>query len=288
MPLCADIDSLVQGEYDSLGHCYDPNSDRFFTSIIGSFYRFEIEQIESEGEARQSLVGYARIMKRNRAVCQAVASLFASGNLKFSFEIACGEYAELEDGTFLIDRSPENLLEGMCIVSFPACPEAIALQLVAELKKSPVKEAEKMPELEKAAEAEAIEEVVAEAETEQKEPVEEVAETEPETEAECKNDDEHKKAETEEAEKTEEADTKTAEVDEMVKEAVAEEAGVDSVEKAVAEYARSIAELTDAVNALKKQIAEMNQPKEEEVVEGTHPFVAEMTAPKKYSLLEKA
>ena len=140
--MCADIDSLVQGDYENLGHCYDPLADRFFTSIIGSFYRFEIE----EAAEKKSLVGYARVMKRNKGVCQAIADLFLRDALKFSFEISCSVFSELEDGTVLIDRDPGNYLEGMCIVSFPACPEAIAMQLVAELKKPNNREADNMPE----------------------------------------------------------------------------------------------------------------------------------------------
>jgi len=51
------------------------------------------------------MVGYARIMKRNKAVCNAITQLFASSTLKFSFEISCGEYEEDTDGTIVIDAS---------------------------------------------------------------------------------------------------------------------------------------------------------------------------------------
>lgn len=275
----------MQGDFENLGHCYDPYSDRFFTSIIGSFYRFEIEGTDEH----KSLVGYARIMKRNKGVCQAIASLFASGNLKFSFEIACGEYEELEDGTFLIDRSPSNMLEGMCIVSFPACPEAIALQLVAELKKPEMKEANRMPEPEVINEEKKEIEVAEVVEAE----VTAIEET-----AACK--DEEKKAEAEPVKEEAEAKSEevqaaeekpTEEVAEVKEEAKPAEEVVASEKQEVAEepnkYMEALAELTNAVKELKAEIAELKKPQEVEV-EGVHPFVAEMTAPKKYSLLEKA
>lgn len=80
-----------------------------------------------------ALVGYARVLKRNKKVCKAIGELFAEGALKFSFEISCGTYETLEDDTILIDAADNNFIEGMCIVSFPACPEAVALELVAEI-----------------------------------------------------------------------------------------------------------------------------------------------------------
>lgn len=130
LPLCADVSNLVKGRYDKLGHCYDPNTGVFSSSIIGSFYEFEKVKRE-DGEI--SLVGCARILKRNKNVCHAISELFADNALKFSFEIACGAYTELEDGTIEIDASDKNFIEGMCVVSFPACPDAVATLLVAEI-----------------------------------------------------------------------------------------------------------------------------------------------------------
>ena len=98
--------------------------------MIGSFYRFEKAEIK-EGEI--ALIGFARVLKRNKKVCSAIAELFAAGDLKFSFEITCGEYAKLDDGTIRIDASEKNFIEGMAIVSMPACPDAVALELVAEI-----------------------------------------------------------------------------------------------------------------------------------------------------------
>lgn len=146
----------MKGRYEKLGHCYNPNTGTFSSSIIGSFYKFEKEELES-GEL--ALIGYARILKRNKKVCKAVSELFADGNLKFSFEISCGEYEELDDSTILIDCADKNFIEGMCIVSFPACPAAIARDLVAEIN-GMGKEADQMNEMDKSAEVIAEETVV--------------------------------------------------------------------------------------------------------------------------------
>jgi len=130
LPLCADITKLENGLYKNLGHCYNSRTGTFSSTMIGSFYKFEKAEIK-EGET--ALIGYARVLKRNKKVCRAISELFADGNLKFSFEITCGEYEKMSDGTVLIDASDKNFLEGMAIVSMPACPDAVALELVAEI-----------------------------------------------------------------------------------------------------------------------------------------------------------
>ena len=128
LPLCADIKNLANGDYKHLGHLYDARTGEFHSAQIGSFYRFEKEEL-TDGAA---LIGYARIMKRNKAVCRAISELFADNSLKFSFEISCGSYRELDDGTIEIDANENNYLEGAAVVSFPACENAVALDLVAE------------------------------------------------------------------------------------------------------------------------------------------------------------
>lgn len=156
LPLCADVDNLAKGRYTKLGHCYNAVTGTFSSSMIGSFYKFEKE--EKDGGA--VLIGYARIMKRNKKVCKAIGELFAAGMLKFSFEISCGSYTKMEDDTLLIDAAENNYLEGMCIVSFPACPDAVAQELVAEII-SIGKEADEMSDVIESAEVTA-EEIVAE------------------------------------------------------------------------------------------------------------------------------
>lgn len=164
LPLNADVKALAKGRYDRLGHLYDARTGEYHSTQIGSFYKFEKE--EFSGGAY--LVGYARIMKRNKAICKAVAELFGDNALKFSFEISCGEYSKLTDGTIEIDASENNFLEGAAVVSFPACEDAVALELVAEINSmTDDGEGEKMTDVN---EVVINEEVIAEAvEEEQKE-----------------------------------------------------------------------------------------------------------------------
>lgn len=128
LPLCADVKNLTNGHYQHLGHLYDARTGEFHSTQIGSFYKYEKE--EFEGGAY--LVGYARVMKRNKAVCKALGELFAAGALKFSFEISCGSYKTLDNGNIEIDVADDNFLEGAAVVTFPACEDAVALELVAE------------------------------------------------------------------------------------------------------------------------------------------------------------
>ena len=326
LPLCADVNNLVQGQYEDLGHCYDPETNTFATSIIGSFYKFEKEAVD-EGYA---LVGYARILKRNANVCKAIGELFASGNLKFSFEIACGSYETLEDGTFVIGKAKENYLEGMCVVSFPACPEATARLLVAEIMNCASNEnteAEKMPkdkvlaEQASAEEEPKTEEVIAAAEEPENETPDE------NEEAACKKEKKAEEEEKEETEKEEEvetaesAETKTAEekvAEEQTAEKYVETTTVTHTETRTHDWetdettevedthiereghieAEALKEnfekLLAEIAKLHEEIAELKKAEAEsepEVVVANanevRPFVENIASPKKYSLLEK-
>ncbi len=128
LPLYADVRALVNGNFRRLGHLYDARTGEFHSTQIGSFYQFEKETFDGGCY----LVGYARIAKRNKKLSRAISELFTDGNLKFSFEVNVGEYEELDDDTILIDASESNYLEGTAIVTFPACEDAVALQLVAQ------------------------------------------------------------------------------------------------------------------------------------------------------------
>lgn len=128
LPLYADKKALISGNYNRLGHLYDVKTGEFHSTQVGSFYKFEKQPI-STGCA---LIGYARIPKRNKKLSKAISELFADGNLKFSFELCVGEYEELDDNTILIDASENNYLEGTAIVTYPACEDAVALELVAQ------------------------------------------------------------------------------------------------------------------------------------------------------------
>lgn len=174
LPLCADVKNLTNGHYQHLGHLYDARTGEFHSTQIGSFYKYEKE--EFEGGAY--LVGYARVMKRNKAVCKALGELFAAGALKFSFEISCGSYKTLDNGNIEIDVADDNFLEGAAVVTFPACEDAVALELVAECNNiaDDLKEGElTMTDVNESAEVIAEEEQTKEAVTEV---AEEIAETE--------------------------------------------------------------------------------------------------------------
>lgn len=160
LPLVADTRMLWCG--GALGHKYDKRSDTFDTNIIGGFYKFE-KKVMSDVPC---LVGYARISKRDQETCNAIAKLYAEGRLKFSFEIACSVMSQLDDGTMLIDARPGNSLTGLCVVSQPACENAVAMQLVAEEEheeENKMNEEKQVNETVVAAEeaAESVQEVVA-------------------------------------------------------------------------------------------------------------------------------
>lgn len=124
--LYADLRGLLANR--TIGHMYNRRTGEFGSTMIGSFYRYE-KEVDGDNTY---LVGYARLPKRNKAVCKAISELFADGNLKFSFEITCGEYTKMPDGTRVIDASDANYFEGEAVVTFPACEDAVALELVAE------------------------------------------------------------------------------------------------------------------------------------------------------------
>ena len=126
LPLCADVTGLINDR--TIGHEYDPVNDEFHSQIIGGLYDFKKEGF---GENASLVIG-ARVMKRYGAVCNALTRLFVENRLKFSFEITAGEFAQEEDGSITIDASPLNYLEGVAVVTFPACEDAIARELVAE------------------------------------------------------------------------------------------------------------------------------------------------------------
>lgn len=171
LPLYADKKALISGSYNRLGHLYDEKTGEFHSTQIGSFYKFE-KQVNGESCA---LIGYARIPKRNKKLSKAISELFADGALKFSFELAVGEYEELDDNTILIDASENNYLEGTAIVTYPACEDAVALELVAQKADEAKGGESEMAEVENKAEVvetEAAQPEVAEVEETKEEPSE--------------------------------------------------------------------------------------------------------------------
>lgn len=131
LPLVADVTKIERGDYyNGMGHLYDAETDSFMTKQVGSFYDFEV-QTDEDGTV--SLIGEARVFKRNTKVVAAIKDLHEKGLLAFSFEVEVGE-PRIENGVLWVGASPLNKLIGVALVSSPACETAKSLSLVAEAK----------------------------------------------------------------------------------------------------------------------------------------------------------
>lgn len=293
LPLVADVQALSQGKFDKLSHQYDAATDTFGTQIIGSFVDFRKGASE---DGTPALIGVARISKRDQETCEAIASLFAQNKLKFSFEIACSTMAQLDDGTVQIDAAEGNYITSLAVVSTPACPSAVAMQLVAETEERKEADAEMNKENEIIESAEAVEvneevaevvetidvpaEVPAEVEAaekteEPKEDSEEEKKDEPEEEcAACK------KKEAEEDEEEEKPEEECAEVEAPA------HVGV-SLESLFAEI-QALKAAVEVLTAAKAEpvVAEVKETKTVEVAE-VNPFTDDMKAENRWSLLEE-
>ena len=347
-PLYADIRGLLANK--TVGHMYNKRTGEFHSTQIGAFYHFEKEQ---DGD-NTYLLGYARVPKRNKALCKVLSNLFTDNALKFSFEVNCGAYTREDDGTMLIDADQRNYWEGECVVTFPACETAIAKQLVAEcLNKGDenmadenivnVETAENEQMNEEVVQAEAESEVVETAEVEVAET--EIAETVVITHEHVEHDTvrahncdtgedavQHVTVETivrtpvqlaEDAETEEDLENDNNDVvaeTEAVAECNTDENDADDEDdnkecaEATTDWATVIAELQEAINVLRNEVAELRnipataaaviaetvlseENESEQVVaeEVTgsiddeplmNPFMASISAPKKYSLLD--
>lgn len=123
LPLYADVEKLVERDYGALGHMFNRFTGKFRSTQVGGFASLS----KTEDEFGTSLIGEARVPKRESDICQCIAELYESGALGFSFEITCNkEDTVVKDGVRYVDVSPRNLLTGMAIVSHPACEEAVA------------------------------------------------------------------------------------------------------------------------------------------------------------------
>lgn len=296
IPLYADIHGLIAKQ--PIGHMYNPRTGEFLSTQIGSFCHYE-EEITEENVC---LIGYARVMKRNKTVCKAIEDLYRDGNLKFSFELSCGSYSTDENGVIVIDVHPSNYFEGEAIVTFPACQEAVALQLVAEcLNKGDdnmtteenttvetTDEKKHQAEEEKPEDVETKEENVEVPDEKQPgETPEETKDEEKEVQAETQEDTRNEENETFDAESTAENEptpesSQVAEVSEETKPNIGE-----LMEK-MQKMGEVIAELTETVAKLSAS-AEHQKNLENGNDVGIHanPFMGSMTTPSKYTLLQK-
>ena len=170
LPIYADVPALLERNYQGLGHNYDPETGHFGTAQIGGLVDFTMS-VNDEGVV--SLYAEARIPKREYEICDRLQELFVMGGLNVSFEVKYNPSNVIEkDGVRFVDAGEGNSLTGMCIVSVPACRDAVALEMVAEaVNAEETTEAnevnEKVPNEEKTVIAEEVkeeEEVVATAE----------------------------------------------------------------------------------------------------------------------------
>lgn len=130
LPIYVDVPALQAGRYDQLGHNYDPNTGRFSTEQIGGLVDFTMS-VNDAGVV--SLYAEARIPKRESEICERLEDLFVMGGLNVSFEVKYNpQNIIVKDGVRFVDAGEGNTLTGMCIVSIPACPDANALDMVAE------------------------------------------------------------------------------------------------------------------------------------------------------------
>lgn len=96
----------------------------FGTTQVGGMLNFR----KVNDEYGISLIGEARIPKREYTICERVIELYERGELNFSFEIRYTEDHVVEkDGILYIDAAEHNVITGMAIVSVPAYEESFAL-----------------------------------------------------------------------------------------------------------------------------------------------------------------
>lgn len=130
-PLYADKMNLLAGRYDRLGHKFNRATHTYGTDQIGSFALNAFEKVNDEFGT--SLYGEVRIPKRESDICAAVQEMYERGIQNFSFEVTYSPDNVIQDGKVMyVDAAETNTLNGMAIVSVPAYPESVALDLVAE------------------------------------------------------------------------------------------------------------------------------------------------------------
>lgn len=145
LPLYADVQKLLERDYANLGHNYDAENGRFNTEQIGGLVDFTAS-FSNTGIV--SLYAEARVPKREVEICERLIELYEMGGLNVSFEVRYNPANVVEkNGVRFVDSGEGNTLTGMAVVSVPACPDAVALDMVAEtIETDEVKE--NMPEKE--------------------------------------------------------------------------------------------------------------------------------------------
>lgn len=128
LPLYCDVERLLQHDYEHLGHMLDDDGV-FHSTQIGSLVDFEL--VNDGGVS--AIFTTARIPKRQTSICECLIELYNMDSLKFSFQISYNPaYTVEKDGVLYVDKSDDNSLTGVALVSIPANPNSCALQMVAE------------------------------------------------------------------------------------------------------------------------------------------------------------
>ena len=131
LPFYADVKDLLARNYDKVGHMYNRITKKFGTTQIGSLTDFYSE-VDNDGVV--SLYATARVPKRENEVCMRLVELYELEKLCVSFEVRYNPEKTIEkDGVLFIDADEDNALTGMALVSMPACIDAVALDMVAEV-----------------------------------------------------------------------------------------------------------------------------------------------------------
>jgi len=131
LPFYADVKKLIAREYDGLGHMYNRITRKFGTTQIGSLVDF---YSETDNDGVISLYATARVPKRENEICIRLVELYELGKLCVSFEVRYNpEYTIEKDGVLFIDANEDNAMTGIALVSTPACVDAVALDMVAEV-----------------------------------------------------------------------------------------------------------------------------------------------------------
>ena len=131
LPFYADVKKLIARKYDELGHMYNRITKKFGTTQIGSLVDF---YSETDNDGVISLYATARVPKRENEICIRLVELYELGKLCVSFEVRYNpEFTIEKDGVLFIDANEDNAMTGIALVSTPACVDAVALDMVAEV-----------------------------------------------------------------------------------------------------------------------------------------------------------
>ena len=130
LPMYVDMNKLLAGDYEHLGHLYSKVTKTFKTIQFGSLTNF-YEEADENGVTY--LYAEARFPKREYDACVRLIELYELGKLCVSVELKYNpEHTVMIDGAKMIDAHEDNALTGLCIVSRPAEEKAVALDMVAE------------------------------------------------------------------------------------------------------------------------------------------------------------